>query len=298
MNPRKRIFLLIFIMSAIVLTVQAISVVTLYKTALEQEKSRLTEAAKSQARLIEAIARFAKEYGTGYPAGVLPASLKQIRDAHSQYRGFGETGEFTLSKKENNQIIFLLSHRHYDLDEPRPVPWDSELAAPMREALSGKSGTIIGLDYRGVMVLAAHEPVQELNLGIVAKIDLTEIRAPFLKASLLSGLLAIIMIALGAVLFLRVTNPLVLRLQNTVDKLKIALAEVKTLRGILPICSFCKKIRDDEGNWNQVEAYVQKRSEANFSHGICPECVEKHYPEEYKIIKREEMENRQANQKA
>ena len=66
------------------------------------------------------------------------------------------------------------------------------------------------------------------------------------------------------------------------EKLKKALDEVKTLKGIFPICSFCKKIRDDKGYWNQVEVYIRQHSEADFSHGVCPECAKKHYPEFYK----------------
>ena len=58
-----------------------------------------------------------------------------------------------------------------------------------------------------------------------------------------------------------------------------ALAEVKILRGIIPICSFCKNIRDDEGFWQQVEVYVQHHSEAAFSHSICPECIKKECPD-------------------
>ena len=62
-------------------------------------------------------------------------------------------------------------------------------------------------------------------------------------------------------------------------ELRQALDQIKTLHGILPICSFCKKIRDDQGAWDQVEVYVGKHSNANFSHSICPECMKKHYPE-------------------
>jgi hypothetical protein len=54
-------------------------------------------------------------------------------------------------------------------------------------------------------------------------------------------------------------------------------AEIKMLRGIVPICSFCKKIRDAEGNWNEVEAYVSEHSEAQFSHSFCPDCGKLHY---------------------
>jgi hypothetical protein len=55
--------------------------------------------------------------------------------------------------------------------------------------------------------------------------------------------------------------------------------EVQELRGLLPICASCKKIRDDAGYWNQIESYVQAHSAATFTHGICPECVAKMYPD-------------------
>jgi hypothetical protein len=62
-------------------------------------------------------------------------------------------------------------------------------------------------------------------------------------------------------------------------ELEQALAEIKTLRGILPICSHCKRVRDDSGYWQQVEVYVRDRSYAEFSHSICPTCIQAHYGE-------------------
>lgn len=59
--------------------------------------------------------------------------------------------------------------------------------------------------------------------------------------------------------------------------LQQALEEIKTLKGILPICMHCKKIRDDSGYWNQLETYIRKHSEVDFSHGICPDCMNEHY---------------------
>jgi len=64
------------------------------------------------------------------------------------------------------------------------------------------------------------------------------------------------------------------------NDLEKALSEIKTLQGIIPICSICKKVRDDGGRWNRIESYISRHSEADFSHGICPECVENHYPDE------------------
>jgi PAS domain S-box-containing protein len=63
------------------------------------------------------------------------------------------------------------------------------------------------------------------------------------------------------------------------EELKKAAANVKALSGLLPICSGCKKIRDDQGYWQQVESYIRKHSEAQFTHGLCPDCVKHLYPE-------------------
>lgn len=70
--------------------------------------------------------------------------------------------------------------------------------------------------------------------------------------------------------------------ERLIIELQDALAEVRTLSGLLPICASCKKIRDDQGYWNQIEDYISSRSKATFSHGICPECAKKLYPEYYK----------------
>ena len=62
-------------------------------------------------------------------------------------------------------------------------------------------------------------------------------------------------------------------------ELKEALAEVKTLRGLIPICSSCKKIRDDKGTWNRIESYIAEHSEAEFTHSYCNDCIRKLYPD-------------------
>ncbi len=69
------------------------------------------------------------------------------------------------------------------------------------------------------------------------------------------------------------------RLTTANEELQKALDEVKTLRGILPICAYCKKIRTDPETWMAVEIYIRKHSEAEFSHGVCPDCLRRHFPE-------------------
>jgi sigma-B regulation protein RsbU (phosphoserine phosphatase) len=75
----------------------------------------------------------------------------------------------------------------------------------------------------------------------------------------------------------REKDELIARLQDALDN-------IKRLSGLLPICSSCKKIRDDKGYWNQIERYIAEHSEAEFSHGICPECVKKLYPQYKHLI--------------
>lgn len=92
-----------------------------------------------------------------------------------------------------------------------------------------------------------------------------------------------------AIVRLRVKNQLELKkhrdglaLRNA--ELQEALAKIKTLSGLLPICASCKKIRDDKGYWNRIETYISDHSEAEFSHSICPECTKKLYPELYDAL--------------
>lgn len=72
--------------------------------------------------------------------------------------------------------------------------------------------------------------------------------------------------------------------ETLIRELQEALAKVKTLSGLLPICSSCKKIRNDEGYWVEVERYISKHAEVGFSHALCPECMKKIYPKHYKDI--------------
>ncbi|MCI5131806.1 MAG: PAS domain S-box protein [Candidatus Electrothrix sp. EH2] len=69
--------------------------------------------------------------------------------------------------------------------------------------------------------------------------------------------------------------------ERLVRKLRNALSNIKVLNGLLPICASCKKIRDDQGYWSQVEVYIGAHSDADFSHGLCPECAKRLYPELY-----------------
>ena len=89
------------------------------------------------------------------------------------------------------------------------------------------------------------------------------------------------------------TNLLIRSIQYAIERQKLitqlekSLKEIKTLRGLLPMCAWCRKIRDDKGYWQGLETYIQKYTDASFSHGICPDCMKKVYPELFEKIKLE-----------
>ncbi len=218
-SNRKKVFSLLLIMAAVSMAVGGTALFLPYRTTLEQQRTRLVEMVQSQARLIQAIARFDVLYSKeDHPEGARMATLSQVIDANEELQGFGKTGEFILGERRGDQIVFILESHRQDYARhtiPKPVAMDSDLAEPMRRALSGMSGTVIGLDYAGHEVLAAYEPIPELKVGLVAKIDLAEVRAPFIRTGALALGVALLIIGLGSVAFLRVTNPITRQLEES-----------------------------------------------------------------------------------
>ena len=84
--------------------------------------------------------------------------------------------------------------------------------------------------------------------------------------------------AINTVICVVVLSGFAILVDRTAQQTRALLREVKILRGLLPICSFCKKIRGEDNIWEHIELYVTERSEARFSHGICPACLKEHYP--------------------
>ncbi len=220
MVERRRFLPLIVIMAVVTLVAVGIGIKLLYDAAFEEARERLIDTAQSQARLIEAVARFDSIYSQEYPGGARPATLSQVIDAHEQHTGFGETGELDLVRREGDQIVFLLSHRFGDGTDPSSVPFDSDLAEPMRLALQGESGSIVGLDEHGNLVLAAYEPVAELDLGITAKIDLAEVNAPFVRTGWIVAATALVAVVVGAWLFRRITAPVERQMKRYSEQLE------------------------------------------------------------------------------
>jgi PAS domain S-box-containing protein len=196
MKQQSRLASLILIIVAIVTVVAGGTLFILYRIAVRDQGEWLAYMARSQAATMEAVGRFAEEHSTeAVTGGAFTATLSQIRETHARFPGFGRTGEFEIGQHTGSQIVFLVRSRHVGVDTS--IPYAGQQATPMRRALLGESGVFNGEDYDGVRVLAAHEPVAELGLGIVAKIGLAEIRAPYVRGAGLAGATIVVCVVLG-----------------------------------------------------------------------------------------------------
>lgn len=205
MREYKRVLLLVLIMTAVAVSIGGFAVLILYETAIGEERQRLVDAATSQARLIEAIAR--QEQSVHRSADeARAAALSQVFDSLAALGRSSRRAEYLLGERQGDEIVFL------PLDRPEgqsgPLPFASDAAEPMRRALSGESGSMIGPDYRGVTVLAAYEQVAVLDLGMVLEMDLAGVRARFIAPAVAVGALGLVVIALGTTLFFRVGGPM------------------------------------------------------------------------------------------
>ncbi len=200
---------MMLIMTGMICLVCTAAFLLLYHVVLDQTKNQLQELARSQGRLIEAIGK-SDAIRSLQPGDASRArTLSQVRESHNAYAGFGQTGEIVLGERTGNQIHFLLHERNNNMKIPDSVPWIEDKAVPMYRALSGQSGVITGKDYNGTVVIAAYEYLEFMQLGIVAKMAISEIRYPFFHAALITALMGIASLLLAFYLQSRLVNPMV-----------------------------------------------------------------------------------------
>lgn len=222
-----------------------------------------------------------------------------------------KTAETLLVRREGNEIVYLNELRH---KKNTALTFRLPLGMghlPAALAAGGREGIVEGVDYRGVPVLASLRKIPGTPWVMIAKDDIETIYAPVrmvtgMVLAMIFSLLLATAIGFGywhrqqAARFYRRQYEMELgyqkERQDNEEKLKRSAAEleasntelreaiskIRTLSGMLPICASCKRIRDDKGYWNQIELYIRDHSEAEFSHGICPDCAEKLYPDIFK----------------
>lgn len=226
-NKRKAI-LLMALMAIVAITVAGVTLVVLYQAAWQSQQMRLGEMAKNQAKMLEVIAQQRIDDNPNLPAGsTFQSTIKLMQEAGQHFQGFGESGgEFTLGRLKDNRIEILLNKRHNNNGEVMYVEQNTNLAQPMRRALAGKSGVMTGLDYDGVEVLAAYEPVNIYQLGLVAKINLAEFKKPFIRAGIIAALVGSIFILIGSLLFRRISTTMIRSAEESELQLDVILDTV------------------------------------------------------------------------
>ncbi len=219
LSDRQRALVLALVMLVVSTAVAVVSGWALYRTAVEEQRKWMLKIVQTHAHLIEAtVNEETHVHGSETISVILGNTIKALEQA----QGFGKTGEFVVGRASGDHIEFLLPRLGKDKTVPAAVRMASGMAEPMRRALSGETGTVIGPDYRPSTVLAGFVPIPVLDVGLVAKIDLDEIRKPFINAGMLSAVAVLVLIAFGVVMARRLTMPLVGRLETSVDRLEEA----------------------------------------------------------------------------
>ncbi|MEX0776634.1 MAG: PAS domain S-box protein [Phycisphaeraceae bacterium] len=208
-NESSRLSLLLAVITTVALGVGAIITVALYQVSVTQQRQRLVGMARMQARVVEAMVRHQPAgQGPEVPADLITEFLGQIRAAYVEDEGSGLTDECLLGWRQGQQIILKLHAQRSEDIRVDSVPFEGSREIPMRRAMHGESGTMIGIDYRGHRVLAAYEPMASLGMGVVTKVDLAEIRAPYLRVAGVGALATLCLAGIGAVLFHRAARPI------------------------------------------------------------------------------------------
>ncbi|MGH9788745.1 MAG: PAS domain S-box protein [Candidatus Acidiferrales bacterium] len=212
MNTRSRLFFLIGIMAVVSLAATGSALYAAYRGSIADMKQRLSKSAQSQARLVEVLINEQPLE----PEKALPL----IEEAHEQVFTSQQTAELLLVRLKGDQMEFLTAHRSGQHLRLPPVPLNGRLAEACRRGVSGESGVMIGLDYRGQTVIAAYEPVRQTGWAVISKVDLEEVQAPFLRTALFGVLLNLGVVLLAAVLFVRFADPLYQRLEESQQRFR------------------------------------------------------------------------------
>ena len=225
----------VFILAMLLLTVSGAGFVVLYQMTYEDTREQLVELAQAQARMMESVAKYDAYHHSGEIEGsARSATISQFKEGNRAYRGFGITGEVMLGERVGDELVYLLPARKLGFQIPSPVSLAAKEAGPMDAAVRGGSGTMQDLDYSGDKVLAAYHWLPFMEMGLVTKIDVAEINRPFFRAALITALLALLAILIGAALNARAVSPLIKRILKSAAIIREREATYRELVDTLP----------------------------------------------------------------
>ncbi|HCA26205.1 MAG TPA: hypothetical protein DEP05_00880, partial [Betaproteobacteria bacterium] len=219
--------------AAVTMAVAGGALVFLYRASIEQTRIGLRDMVVSEVALIESVAELGARYFRDRPTmtasdetilQVVKALRRTVRDKARE--------EFVLVWRNGGRIEAVSARNDYDLTHPLIIPATGP-GEVERMAAGERSGVAVGVDQRGNTVLAAFAPIPILHAGLLVKLKMAEVRAPFIRAAGIALSLAVFLVTAGAVLLLRLTNPLIRRLQVSESQQRAVLDHV--LDGIITI---------------------------------------------------------------
>ncbi len=211
-NMRRNIgFSVILVMMLALLIVGSISVREIYMVELEKEREDLAVLVEAWGGLIESLVDSGQKDNSDYLAIARAKAVSQVMKANWRLSKIGKSAELLLAMKNGDETEFLSDLRG---GHEMATPLGGQLAEYMQQALLGHTGAIIGKDYRGERVIAAYRPLPSLGMGLVAKVDLSEVRRPFIRAAFLAISIGIVVIVLCAIALIMTMDPVFRRLER------------------------------------------------------------------------------------
>jgi|WetSurMetagenome_2_1015567.scaffolds.fasta_scaffold00088_2 hypothetical protein len=261
-----------FILGSLVISVP----LTFYLLAHENSVSRLETEVEVNAMLLSRVISENPEYWQFIEHRLIQSLMDRPVELHMEsWRIYNINNEIVL--ENSREVDEPLITRSYDLNDSATVVGRLEVTASLRPILKNTALVFLLVLPIGLVLFIA------INRTYIKQIKDTEIVEQESREKLESA---------NRELHKEIEERMLAEAERerVIAELKDALAEIKQLSELLPICSSCKKIRDDQGYWNQIEVYLNKHSGLEFTHGLCPECAKKLYPDFF--LDRQQPENK------
>lgn len=213
---RNRLLLLIMVMSSVAIMVLGVTIFVLFMSVNEQNKRIMMSYAEHQASMLRSVMELVPEQ-TQSNAGPPAMVLDHIRQTLARNPVITGSGEMMFAYRAGNTIHFVSPFR-FATDVSQTMADDDTRVQAMRLALDGHAGVMYTKDYRNMDVLAAFVPVENMNLGVVVKIDAAEVRQPFIYIAMYAFLATLCIIVVGILLLNKVTRPLLETLEENESK--------------------------------------------------------------------------------
>lgn len=217
LKNRSQVFLLILVMTSVVLILGTTIIMTLFFSSAEANKRIMTTFAENQANQIRSIVQLSAAPGSdGAPS---EAVMDYVRFTNEKTPPITETAEVMFAYREGDMVHFLYPFRLADIPMPQSYLITDPVMEVAHRAFTKKdSGLVITRDYRGKDVLAAYAAVEGTNLAVITKIDVDEVRGPFVETGIAAGVASIVLICIAIYLFHRIGDPLVEKLEENETK--------------------------------------------------------------------------------